>query len=53
MLNEILILKIATSESLRGVATRSNPIHAMEIASSGCGPPRNDIFMGRGAALGM
>jgi len=36
-----------------GSQPRSNPIHAVGIASSGCGPPRNDIFMGRGVARGM
>jgi hypothetical protein len=36
-----------------GSQPRSNPIHAVGIASSGCGPPRNDIFMGRGVARDM
>ena len=37
----------------QGSQPRSNPIHAVQIASSGCGPPRNDIFIGRGVAPGM
>jgi hypothetical protein len=36
-----------------GSQPQSNPINAVGIASSGCGPPRNDTFMGRGVASGV